>query len=104
MDVNAVLAAMLSAAEGAAGGVWNQIKDSLAISAKDAANNCVEIAADLAAGTIDEAEAQTLFQAQKDLMAVVADEVEGAAKLAAEAAINAAGNALWAGITAGLHI
>jgi len=101
---NTVLDQMLAAAAKAAGGSWEKIEPDLEGFAQNLIQDSTQIASDLAAGKIDEDEANTQFTMLADYSAIVANYTGAAVKIAAQAAFNAAVDTLWAAITAAAKI
>jgi hypothetical protein len=98
MEVASVGKAMLDAAKAAAGNTWATIQHDFASDLGSVLRNAARIEADLASGKLSEDEASDLLQDQSRTLFILSQEVEVDAELAAQNAINAAIDALWAAV------
>jgi hypothetical protein len=96
-----VVQQMLTAAAHAAGAQWGTIRADLEAFATNLANDCTATAANLAAGTITPDDARAEMRDEANEAAIIANYAELTAKRAAEDAINAAIDVLWAAIQKG---
>jgi len=90
LDFGQLAGDMLAAAAGAAQGRWPEIRDSVVPQLERLAQIGVEIERDHLLGRLDDDEARTLVEMEKNTLAAVVAGAKGQAKAAAQAAINAA--------------
>jgi hypothetical protein len=90
---------MLAAAAKAAGDVWNNVKSDVTSFAEKLIEDSAKVAADYATGKIDEDDLKTDIQMLGDFAAIIKNYDTDALKEAAQAAFNAAIDALWSAIT-----
>lgn len=90
IDADRLLTDMLDAAAQAAGKRWTKLKKDATSQLETLAALASEIEARKLAGTIEEDEAEMLVKVQANAARAVFAGIKGQAKLAAEAAINAA--------------
>jgi hypothetical protein len=95
---------MLTAAAKAAGAVWNNVKDDVTSFAQKLIEDSARVAADYAAKKISDDDLKTDLQMLGDFAAIVKNYDTDAIKEAAQAAFNAAIDALWSAIKAGTKI
>jgi hypothetical protein len=94
-----VLNQMLAAAAKAAGGVWNTVKGDVSNFAQNLIQDSAKITADYAAKAIDEDELKMELQMLGDYTAIIKNYTDTAIRVAAQAAFNAAIDALWTAVT-----
>ncbi len=104
MDVASVGTAMLNAAKAAAGDTWGKIQHDFASDLDNVLRNAAKIEADLAAGDLNQDEAEVLLSNQSRTLFILSQEAEVDAELAAQNAINAAIDLLWAAVKAAARI
>ena len=100
MDLTAVTKAVLSAAEGAAGATWGQIKHDYAADLQDILQLAESVATKLASGELAEDEAEELLKDQSGLLFILTKEAEVGSKLVVQNAINAGIDTLWVAVKA----
>jgi hypothetical protein len=97
-DLANVSTSVLSAAQSAAGGTWDKIKHDFAADLEGVLRSAANIAQQLEAGQISEAEAEVLVRNQSSILFILEREVEQDAKLVVQNAVNAAIDALMAAV------
>jgi len=90
LDFGKLAGDMLAAAAGAAKGQWPKIRDSVEPQFERLAQIGVDIEKKHLLGELDDDEARTLVAMEKNTLAAIAAGAKGQAKVAAQAAINAA--------------
>ena len=104
MDVASLGTAMLDAAKAAAGDTWGKIQHDFASDLDDVLRNAAKIEANLAAGNLNQDEAEVLLRNQSRTLFILSQEAEVEAELVAQNAINAAIDVLWAAVKAAARI
>jgi hypothetical protein len=104
MDVASVGKAMLDAAKAAAGDTWGKIQHDFATDLGNVLRNAAKIEANLAAGDLNQDEAEVLLRNQSRTLFILSQEAEVDAELVAQNAINAAIDVLWAAVKAAARI
>jgi hypothetical protein len=97
-DVADVATSVLNAAKNAAGGTWSKIQHDFASDLGLVLRNGANIAQQLEAQQISEAEAEVLLRNQSSILFILTQEVDEDSKLVVQNAVNAAIDALWAAI------
>ncbi|HWT30473.1 MAG TPA: hypothetical protein VN240_05530 [Propylenella sp.] len=90
LSLDDVLGKMVTAAAGAVGQKWPQVRSQVESELRQLAEVAVDIAARKAQGKIDQHQAETLFKMQANALTGVLAGLAGQARLTAEMAINAA--------------
>jgi hypothetical protein len=90
LDLGKLASDMLAAAAGAAKGRWPKIRDSVTPQFVRLAQIGVDIERDHLLGRLDDDEARTLVEMEKNTLVAIVAGAKGQAKAAAQAAINAA--------------
>jgi len=98
MNVADVGSAMLKAAEAAAGGTWSKIQHDFASDLGNVLRNAANIETKLAARELSEAEAKDLVEDQSKLLFILSQETIVDGEIAAQNAVNAAIDVLWAAV------
>ena len=104
MDVASLGTAMLDAAKAAAGDTWGKIQHDFASDLDDVLRNAAKIEANLAAGNLNQDEAEVLLRNQSRTLFILSQEAEVEAELVAQNAINAAIDVLWAAVKVAARI
>jgi len=104
VDVASLGTAMLDAAKAAAGDTWGKIQHDFASDLDDVLRNAAKIEANLAAGNLNQDEAEVLLRNQSRTLFILSQEAEVEAELVAQNAINAAIDVLWAAVKAAARI
>jgi hypothetical protein len=104
MDVASVGKAMLDAAKGAAGDTWGKIQHDFASDLDNVLRNAEKIEANLAAGDLNQDEAEVLLRNQSRTLFILSQEAEVDAELVAQNAINSAIDVLWAAVEVAARI
>lgn len=98
MDVAVVANAMFDAAKGAAGNTWGKIQHDFASDLGAVLRNGAGIEAQLKAGALSDAEAEDLLRDQSAVLFILSQEAIVDGEVAAQNAINAAIDVLWAAV------
>jgi hypothetical protein len=104
MDVASVGTATLDAAKAAAGDTWGAIQHDFASDLGNVLRNAAKIEANLAAGDLNQDEAEVLLRNQSRTLFILSQEAEVDAELVAQNAINAAIDVLWAAVKVAARI
>lgn len=96
---NTILDQMLAAAAKAAGGVWTKIQPDVTTFAQNLIQDSAQVAADYAAKMIDSDDLKVELQMLQDYTSILRNYTNTAIRVTAQAAFNAAIDALWSAIT-----